>query len=70
MLVFIPIFLHAQGLNIPTKHYGLSIGNSKHFTGVRINWSERNVEKVTGLNFTLWRAKENKKAVVKVFHWD
>ena len=41
-------------LNFPTKHYGISIGNSHKFTGIRINFADENVEKVNGLNVTFW----------------
>ncbi len=63
--IILPFLVQAQSLNIPTTHYGLSLGNSQKFTGVRINWSDRNVEQVTGLNLTLWRAKNNEQAVVR-----
>lgn len=55
----------AQSLNIPSKYFGLSIGNSKEFTGVRFNFRDNHVKEICGLNFTLWKAgKQNKDAVV------
>jgi hypothetical protein len=48
-----------KALNFPTKNYGISIGNSHEFTGIRINYIDKGVEKINGLNFTLW-AKPSK----------
>jgi hypothetical protein len=57
--------LHAKSLDIPIKGYGLSFGNSKRFNGVRFNFRDSQVEEINGINFTLWRAKENKQAIVR-----
>ena len=57
--------LLAQSLNIPSKKWGVSFGNSKDFTGLRFNFRDSRVERVTGVNFTLWMPrKDNKDAVV------
>ena len=66
LIAVIPLMnLSAQSLNIPSKHYGLSIGNSKEFTGVRFNFRDNHVKEINGLNFTLWKAgKQNTDAVV------
>ncbi|MFZ0391218.1 MAG: hypothetical protein WAN36_12245 [Calditrichia bacterium] len=55
----------ADGLNIPTAHYGISFGNSKYFNGLRINFSDRNVKQINGINITLWRALHNQQAKVR-----
>ncbi len=57
--------LFAQSLDIPSANWGISFGNSKKFTGLRINWRDKNVEQINGLNITLWKADSNKTAVVK-----
>lgn len=44
----------AGGLGIPTSHAGLGIGNLRDFTGVRLNWQDRDVQRVDGLNITVW----------------
>jgi hypothetical protein len=49
----------AQGLNIPAKKFGISFGNSPEFTGLRFNFRDRNVEKINGLNLTIWRPYDN-----------
>ena len=51
-LLGFPLLINAQSINFPTSKFGLSIGNSKNFTGLRINFSDRQVEKINGLNIT------------------
>ena len=46
-------------LDLAYKHVGLSFGNSKRLVGVRFNARDTGVEKVTGLNLTLWKPGEN-----------
>jgi hypothetical protein len=55
---------YAQALNIPFKEAGISFGNSKVFNGLRLNFRDRQVEKINGLNITFWKAKENEEAKV------
>ncbi len=55
----------AQSLNIPTKKWGLSFGNSKEFTGLRFNFRDSRVRRINGINATLWQPrKDNKDAVI------
>ena len=58
--------LAAQGLNVPAKTWGVSFGNSKTFTGLRFNFRDSRVKRITGVNVTFWRPKsdDNKDAVV------
>ena len=52
-------------LNFPTRKYGISIGNSYEFTGIRINFADENVKKINGLNITFWfKMYKNEDAVV------
>ena len=53
-----------HSLNMPTRKYGLSIGNSREFNGLRINFRDREVGRINGINLTLWRASQNKHAKV------
>lgn len=46
-----------KALNFPTRKYGISIGNSKEFNGVRINWKDRDVLKVNGINITFGKSQ-------------
>ena len=51
--------LSAQGLNIPAKEWGVSFGNSKVFAGLRFNFRDSRVERVTGINVTLWMPRKD-----------
>lgn len=50
--------LHAQSVDIPSKTWGVSFGNSKSFTGLRFNFRDHRVERVTGVNVTLWAPRD------------
>ena len=66
VLVFLLFHLeeaHAQSLDLAVDGYGLSIGNSKRISGIRINAVDRNVEEINGLNLTLWNPGKNPDAV-------
>ena len=55
----------AQSLDIPSKHWGLSFGNSSEFTGLRFNFRDSRVKRITGVNVTLWGPRQdNEEAVV------
>lgn len=45
---------NGNALNIPFRKYGISIGNSYEFTGIRFNFAERDVRRINGMNLTLW----------------
>lgn len=54
-----------KALCFPSKNYGICIGNSKKFNGIRINLADKNVKKINGLNITLWfKTFKNENAVV------
>jgi hypothetical protein len=42
------------GLSLSVKGWGLALGNVPRINGVRINWRDRYLEEVNGLNITLW----------------
>jgi len=55
----------SKALNFPAKKYGISIGNSAEFNGIRINFADRNVKKINGLNITFWmKMEQNQEAIV------
>ncbi|MEI6509114.1 MAG: hypothetical protein WCO54_11570 [Bacteroidota bacterium] len=74
MLAFVvcALGLHAQdslsnqhSLNFPTNHYGISIGNSRVFNGIRLNFAESNVKTINGINITCCaKSNKNTEAVV------
>ena len=45
----------SRALNLTIGEVGLSIGDSKRTTGLRLNYRDRALERVNGLNLTLWR---------------
>ena len=56
---------NGKALNFPFSKYGISIGNSYEFTGLRFNFADNNVRRINGLNVTLWlKMFENENAVV------
>lgn len=57
-----PASHHAMSLTV--GGVGLTIGNSRTATGIRINAVDHQVERVTGLNLTLWKPKANPDLVV------
>ena len=61
-------FLFGQSLDIPVKGYGISFGNSKKFTGLRFNFRDKRVDRIDGMNITLWKADENEDALSRVQH--
>ncbi len=54
----------AQSIDIPTHKWGISFGNSKIFTGLRLNYRDHNVDKITGVNVTFWNSYDNEYAEV------
>ncbi len=53
------IDLTAQSFDIPSKHWGISFGNSKNFSGLRFNFRDRDVDRINGVNVTFWKSYEN-----------
>ena len=64
-LLIISVTGFSQSLDIPSSEWGLSIGNSKRFTGLRFNYRDHNVDRITGLNITLWDSYDNKESLVE-----
>lgn len=57
--------LNRKSLCFPTKKYGICIGNSYEFNGIRINFADENVKIINGLNITFgFRKFKNENAVV------
>lgn len=54
-----------QSLDIPSKTWGISFGNSKNFSGLRFNFRDSQVGRINGINLTLWQPKkENKDSII------
>jgi hypothetical protein len=61
-----PCVILGQSLDIPSKKWGLSFGNSREFSGLRFNFRDGGVRRVTGINITLWQPrKDNQEAVIE-----
>lgn len=57
--------LFGGSVDFPAKTWGLSFGNSPEFTGLRFNFRDNKVVRVTGVNITFWQpGKDNKDSVV------
>jgi hypothetical protein len=51
--------LHAQSLDLLIDNTGLSIGDSRIVRGIRLNFRDRNMERVDGINATIWSPYED-----------
>lgn len=50
----VPAAASAQSLDLTIKNTGLSIGDSRFVRGVRLNFRDRNLDLVEGINATIW----------------
>jgi|WetSurMetagenome_2_1015567.scaffolds.fasta_scaffold00959_11 hypothetical protein len=48
---------NGKAFNFPFRKYGISLGNSYKFTGIRMNFADKNVKRINGLNVTFWVSK-------------
>src|SRR5690349_16870692 len=48
-----------RALNLGADGVGISIGNSREWTGVRLNAVDHQVRRVNGINLTAWKAGRN-----------
>lgn len=64
VLAFVFLFNSAfsQGLGIPSKRGGLGFGNLSKFTGIRFNFKDKNVERINGINTTIWQPKDDEES--------
>jgi hypothetical protein len=51
----LPAALAAQSLDLTVNHTGISIGDSRVVHGIRLNYRDRNMERVDGINATIWQ---------------
>ena len=49
----------AQGLDLTVNHVGVAIGDIPRVTGLRLNFRDRNLERVDGVNVTIWSPYPN-----------
>ena len=43
-------------INLGVNNTGLSIGNSARWNGIRINFRDRGVQRLNGINLSIWKA--------------
>lgn len=66
VLVATPSLASAQSLDLMVNNTGLSIGDSRIVRGVRLNFRDREMQSVTGINATIWGPyKDARGGVVK-----
>ena len=54
LLVGAPTGATAQSIDLPVRGYGLSIGDSRDHVGLRLNFQDRNLRSMRGVNITIW----------------
>lgn len=64
-LLAIPALAPAQSLDLMVDDVGISIGDSRRVTGIRLNYRDRRMEKVVGVNVTLWTPYETNRGIVR-----
>lgn len=65
MALFLPNPTGAQSLDLAVNGVGLSIGDSEEITGVRLNFRDRQMRRVSGINATIWMPYEGHGGDVK-----
>ncbi len=66
-IIAIPLLsIFSQGLNIPAKNWGLSFGNSTRFDGIGFNLIDKDIDKINGINFNVWGAKDDSRHTATV----
>lgn len=59
LFVCASIVVMGQGFGIPSKRGGIGFGNLERFTGIRFNFKDRDVERLVGVNVTVWSANND-----------
>ena len=59
LMFFASSTLFSQSFDFPSKKWGISFGNSKEFTGLRFNFRDSRVKRITDINVTLWPPKKD-----------
>jgi hypothetical protein len=67
LLVALPFSLGAQVIDLTVNNTGLAIGDKPRVNGVRINFRDRNLERVNGANITVWSPYDPPSGVVSGF---
>jgi len=58
VLVALPLWLPAQVIDLTVDNTGIAIGDKPRVNGLRINYRDRRLEQVNGVNITVWSPYE------------
>ena len=58
LALIVPALANAQSIDLTINDYGLSIGDSRFVRGIRLNFRDKNLESVHGINATIWTPYE------------
>jgi len=61
----LPAALSAQVIDLTIHNVGIAIGDKPRMTGLRINFRDRKLEQITGVNATIWAPYEPPTGVVR-----
>ncbi len=64
-LVAVPLAGQSRSLDLTVNGVGLSIGDSRRVTGLRLNFRDREREEVIGANVTIWSPYKENRGVVR-----
>ena len=54
-----------RSLDLTVNHVGISMGDSREVTGLRINWRDTRLERVDGVNLTVWKVAKSSHGTVR-----
>src|SRR5678815_5760442 len=58
LLVALPLSLPAQVIDLTVNNTGVALGDKPRMNGLRINYRDRRLEEVNGVNLTIWSPYE------------
>ncbi len=61
---FFCVLATAQSLDLTIKGHGISIGDSREVTGLRMNFRDKHMRRVNGINATIWSPREPARGTV------
>ena len=65
LLVAIPALAQDNSLDLTVNGSGISIGDSREVKGLRLNYRDRNLRRVDGVNATIWMPYEHPRGLVE-----
>ena len=65
VLAAAPVTAQSRSLDLTVDGVGISIGDSRRVTGLRLNFRDRYLERVDGINVTIWTPYDDPRGVVR-----